>query len=78
MKINDKNFSLNFTGIYQCQVVLSASSKVSSNTRLIVNIPPQITDNSTRSVITSVGSSIVLQCWATGKFMNRSKKFEIY
>lgn len=25
-----------------------------------------ITDNSTRSVITSVGSSITLQCWATG------------
>lgn len=25
-----------------------------------------ITDNSTRSIITSVGSSIILQCWATG------------
>jgi len=54
------------SGLYSCQVVLSASSKVSANTRLIVNIPPMITDNSTRSIITSVGSSIILQCWATG------------
>lgn len=54
------------SGVYQCQVILSGSSRVSSNTRLIVSVPPMITDNSTRSIITSVGSSITLQCWATG------------
>ena len=53
-------------GIYQCQVVIGATSKVTADVRVQVNIPPIISDNSTRSVITSSGASVVLQCYANG------------
>lgn len=33
---------------------------------VIVRIPPVISDNSTRSVITTVGSKVTLQCYGSG------------
>lgn len=53
-------------GTFQCQIVLGATSKVTANVRMIVIIPPLITDNSTRSVRTSTGGSISLECYAIG------------
>jgi hypothetical protein len=39
---------------------------VTANARVQVNIPPIISDNSTRSVITSSGATISLDCYAAG------------
>lgn len=54
------------SGIYECQVVIGATNKVTANVKVIVNIPPVISDNSTRSVITSAGETITLHCYASG------------
>lgn len=53
-------------GIYQCQVATSDSSRVTANVDIYVRIPPFISDNSTRSMITSTGESIQLECYASG------------
>ncbi|CAG2106450.1 unnamed protein product [Medioppia subpectinata] len=53
-------------GHYQCQVVIGTSSRVTADVNVFVRIPPAISDNSTRSVITSSGASISLQCYAIG------------
>lgn len=53
-------------GIYQCQVVIGATSKVTAEVKVQVNIPPIISDNSTRSIITSAGETVVLMCYANG------------
>ncbi|KAH9520829.1 hypothetical protein DERF_004516 [Dermatophagoides farinae] len=53
-------------GIYQCQVVISPSSRVTANVNVYVRIPPVISDNSTRNMITSTGESIQLECYAFG------------
>lgn len=53
-------------GTYQCEVVLSVNNKISAETRLEVRRPPVITDNSTQSVVTKSGESILLECYATG------------
>lgn len=55
------------SGIYQCQVVIGPSSKVTADVRVRVNIPPVISDNSTRSIITSTGASVQLECYAGGQ-----------
>ena len=54
------------TGTYQCQVIIGTSSRVTADVHVRVNIPPVISDNSTRSVITSAGTTIALQCYAGG------------
>lgn len=54
------------TGIYQCQVVIGTTSRVTADVNVQVNIPPVISDNSTRTVITSAGASISLHCYASG------------
>lgn len=54
------------SGVYQCQVVIGPVSKVTADVRVVVNIPPVISDNSTRSVITSAGETIALHCYASG------------
>lgn len=54
------------SGTYQCQVVIGPSSRVTADVKVRVNIPPIISDNSTRSVITSAGATIQLQCYAGG------------
>lgn len=54
------------SGLYQCQVVIGTRSRVTADVRVIVNIPPVISDNSTRSVITSAGETIALHCYASG------------
>ncbi|XP_054163375.1 lachesin-like [Oppia nitens] len=53
-------------GHYQCQVVIGTSSRVTADVNVYVRIPPVISDNSTRSVITSAGASISLQCYSFG------------
>lgn len=54
------------SGIYQCQVVIGTTSRVTADVKVRVNIPPIISDNSTRSVITSAGATISLHCYADG------------
>lgn len=53
-------------GIYQCQIAQGTSMPQTARTNVFVRIPPTIGDNSTRSVITSVGSDLSMQCYANG------------
>lgn len=56
----------NDAGLYQCQVAQGTSMPQTARTNVFVRIPPTISDNSTRSVITSVGSDFGMSCYATG------------
>lgn len=56
----------NDAGIYQCQIAQGTSMPQTARTNVFVRIPPTIGDNSTRSVITSVGSDLQMQCYANG------------
>jgi hypothetical protein len=56
----------NDAGVYQCQIAQGTSTPVTARTNVFVRIPPTINDNSTRSVITSVGSDFVMSCHANG------------
>lgn len=56
----------NDAGIYQCQIAQGTSMPQTARTNVFVRIPPTISDNSTRSVITSVGSDLQMQCYANG------------
>ncbi|XP_046423848.1 lachesin isoform X1 [Neodiprion pinetum] len=51
---------------YQCQVIISLSNKISAEVDLQVRRQPVISDNSTRSLVTSEGQSVQLQCYASG------------
>lgn len=53
-------------GIYVCEVVLSVINKISLKSRLSVRRPPIISDNSSHAIVTSVGESIDLECYASG------------
>jgi hypothetical protein len=54
------------TGIYQCQVVTSATSRVTAETFISVRIPPLILDSSSRGMIVGTGDTFTLTCNATG------------
>ncbi|XP_022691274.1 lachesin-like isoform X2 [Varroa jacobsoni] len=54
-------------GIYQCRVILSQTSILSHDVRLFIRVPPIISDNSTRSIITSTGANATLECYAKGQ-----------
>lgn len=54
------------TGIYQCQVVTSATSRVTADTFITVRIPPLISDNSSRGLIVGAGDTFTLSCNASG------------
>lgn len=56
----------NDAGIYQCQVAQGTSMPQTARTNVFVRIPPTIGDNSTRSVIASVGSDVQMNCYANG------------
>lgn len=56
----------NDAGIYQCQIAQGTSMPQAAKTNVFVRIPPTISDNSTRSVITSVGSDLQMNCYASG------------
>lgn len=56
----------NDAGIYQCQIAQGTSMPQTARSNVFVRIPPTISDNSTRSVITSVGSDLQMQCYANG------------
>lgn len=53
-------------GIYQCQVILSVSNKISADVELSVRRPPVISDNSTQSLVSSEGSAVQMECYAGG------------
>ncbi|UYV62932.1 K02A2.6-like [Cordylochernes scorpioides] len=53
-------------GLYQCQIVTGSTTKITADVILYIRIQPVISDNSTRSVITTVGKSVDLYCYATG------------
>lgn len=54
------------TGRYLCEVITGAGSFIKAETDVFVRIPPIISDNSTRSVITAVGADVDLYCYASG------------
>lgn len=54
------------TGAYQCQVVTSATSRVTADTFIFVRIPPLISDSSSRGVTVAAGETFSLTCNATG------------
>lgn len=56
----------NDAGIYQCRIYKGTSTLQTAKSNVFVRIPPTISDNSTRSVITSVGADIQMQCFADG------------
>lgn len=56
----------NDAGVYQCQVAQGTSMPQTAKTNVFVRIPPTISDNSTRSVITSAGADIQMSCHAGG------------
>lgn len=64
LRINQINE--NDAGVYQCQIAQGTSMPLTAKTNVFVRIPPTINDNSTRSVITSVGSDIQMNCYANG------------
>ncbi|XP_071040811.1 lachesin [Parasteatoda tepidariorum] len=53
-------------GLYECQIIIGAASKLRANVWVHVRLPPVISDNSTRSVITSTGSTVDMHCFASG------------
>ncbi|XP_015913477.1 lachesin isoform X1 [Parasteatoda tepidariorum] len=54
------------TGLYQCQVVIASSSKLTEDSWVYIRIPPAILDNSTQTVQTTSGAAVFLHCYATG------------
>lgn len=54
------------TGAYQCQVVTSATSRVTADTFISVRIPPLILDSSSRGLVVGAGETFTLSCNATG------------
>lgn len=54
------------SGRYSCQIITGSASKVTAETDIFVRIPPIISDNSTRSVITTIGANVDLYCYADG------------
>ncbi|RWS21888.1 lachesin-like protein 4, partial [Leptotrombidium deliense] len=54
----------NDAGTYMCQIV--TSTIIDAKVNVTVRIPPVISDNSTRSVLTSVGSNVELNCYSYG------------
>ncbi|CAG0923386.1 unnamed protein product [Notodromas monacha] len=53
-------------GIYQCQVLISTQNIISRNVKVSVRQPPVISDDSTRSVVATVGEDVTLECYASG------------
>lgn len=53
-------------GLYECQIITGPASKLKANVWVYVRLPPVISDNSTRSVIASSGSTVDLNCYASG------------
>lgn len=54
------------TGTYQCQVVMSPTSRITADTYISVRIPPIISDNSSRGLVVGAGETFTLMCNATG------------
>jgi len=54
-------------GKYLCRILMQAQKYIENSVNLFVKIPPVITDDSTRNVITSVNTPLItLICYATG------------
>lgn len=53
-------------GVYQCQVIVAINNKVTKHVALTVSQPPEIADNSTRSVVVQENAPAELICHALG------------
>ncbi|XP_059480752.1 lachesin isoform X1 [Neocloeon triangulifer] len=53
-------------GIYQCQVIIAITNKITADVDLLVRQPPVIADNSTRGIVVKEGQSVQLECYAGG------------
>lgn len=57
----------NDQGTYVCRIQMQSSKSIQAEVNLTVRIPPVITDDSSRHVVTSVNASqIILRCFANG------------
>ncbi|KAH8253517.1 hypothetical protein KR200_001574 [Drosophila serrata] len=65
-KLQIKDIQETDAGTYTCQVVISTVHKVSAEVKLSVRRPPVISDNSTQSIVASEGSSVQMECYASG------------
>ncbi|XP_058800796.1 lachesin-like [Phymastichus coffea] len=53
-------------GFYQCQILISTSTRITAQVELQVRRPPIISDNSTRAVVVNEHQSVQLECYAGG------------
>ncbi|XP_044738140.1 lachesin-like isoform X2 [Chrysoperla carnea] len=53
-------------GVYECQIILSKSNKISAKVELHIGRKPIIHDNSTKSIIVSEGQPVQMECFADG------------
>ncbi|XP_026466917.1 lachesin-like [Ctenocephalides felis] len=53
-------------GIYQCQVLISATNSINAEVDLQVRRPPIISDNTTRNFVVSEGQMVQMECYAGG------------
>nr|QHB15674.1 catalase-like protein [Bemisia tabaci] len=53
-------------GLYQCQVIIDLSNKLTSDVWLRVRKPPMILDNSTQGIMRNQGQNVDLECYASG------------
>jgi len=53
-------------GIYQCQVIIALTNKITADVDLLVRRPPIIADNSTRAIVVGEGQPVQLECYAGG------------
>eukprot|EP00096_Caligus_rogercresseyi_P014102 TRINITY_DN6634_c0_g1_i1.p1 TRINITY_DN6634_c0_g1~~TRINITY_DN6634_c0_g1_i1.p1 ORF type:complete len:380 (+),score=76.34 TRINITY_DN6634_c0_g1_i1:119-1258(+) len=61
-----KDVQINDEAVYQCEVVIGNTNKVTRHVALSVSKPPTIADNTTRSMVVVEHSSAELNCYATG------------
>ncbi|KAH8417005.1 hypothetical protein KR222_001102, partial [Zaprionus bogoriensis] len=53
-------------GPYECQVLLSASNKVTKKLNLLIKTPPVIAESTPKSTLVTEGQNLELSCHATG------------
>jgi neuronal growth regulator 1 len=53
-------------GIYQCQVIIALTNKITADVELLVRRPPIIADNSTTDIVVCEGQPVQLECYANG------------
>lgn len=56
----------NDKGTYECRIQMAPTKVIKAEVNVTIRIPPVITDDSSRHIITSIGGEVILRCFATG------------